>query len=146
MINQSLEEATERSTTVTSLTSAGSRSSTTFRNVYLKIGYQTLAKGGGAKKRFQYRVNRNSPNKFLHLRAIQGHAGESAIDPALQDNTPIPKGFTEDLYHVGNANELKSMIGNGSTPGGTSLKRGRQAVFFTTVKATEDFWHGRNSM
>ena len=105
-----------------------------------------LAKGGGAKKRFQYRVNPNSPNKFLHLRAIQGHSGESATDPALQDNIPIPKGFTEDLYHVGNANEWKSMMGNGSTPGGTSLKRGGQAVFFTTVNPNEDLWHGRHSI
>ena len=39
VINQSLEEATERPTTVTSSKSAGSRSSTTLRNDYLKIGF-----------------------------------------------------------------------------------------------------------
>ena len=83
-------------------------------------------------------MNPNSSNKVLYLRAIQGHSGESAIDPELQDNLLIPKGFTENLYHVGNANELNSMTRNGSTPGGTSLKRGRQAVFFTTVNPTED--------
>ena len=31
-----------------------------------------LAKGGGAKKRFQYCVNPNSSNQFLHLRAMSG--------------------------------------------------------------------------
>ena len=44
MINQSLEEATERSTTVTLLTSAGRRSSTMLRNGYLKIGYKLWQK------------------------------------------------------------------------------------------------------
>ena len=91
MINQFLEESTEQSTTMTSLKSAGGRSSTTLRSGYLKIGYQGLAKGGGAKKRFQYCVNPTSPNQFLYLRAIQGHSRESAIDPALQDNILIPK-------------------------------------------------------
>ena len=102
-----------------------------------------LAKGGGAKKRFQYCVNPNSPNQFLYLRAIQGHSGESAIDPALQDNILIPKGFTEYLYHVGNANELNSIIRNGLIPGGTSLIRGRQAVFFATVSPRTEMARGK---
>ena len=92
----------------------------------------TLAKGGGPKKRCQYCFNPHSSNQFRHLRAIQGHSGESAVDLALQDNVLLPKGFTEYLYHVGNANELNSIIGNGLILGGKSLKRGRQAVFFTT--------------
>ena len=40
VINQFLEETTERSTTMTSLKIAGGRSSTTLRSGYLKIGYQ----------------------------------------------------------------------------------------------------------
>ena len=97
-----------------------------------------LAKGGGARKRFRYCLNPNSSNQFLYLRAIQGHSGESGIDPALQDKILIPKRFTEYLHHVGNANELNSMIRNGLIPGGQSLKRGRQAVFFTTVNPMDD--------
>ena len=50
-----------------------------------------------------------------------------------QDNELLPKGFTEYIYHVGNASEVNSMIRNGLIPGGKSIKRGRQAVFFTTV-------------
>ena len=102
------------------------------RSGHLKIGHQVWQKGGGAKRIFQYCLNPNSSNQFLHLRAIQGHSGESAVDLALQDNVLLPKGFTEYLYHVGNANELNSIIGNGLILGGKGLKRGRQAVFFTT--------------
>ena len=61
----------------------------------------TLAKGGGAKKRFQYCVNPNSSNQFLYFRADQGHSRDNVVDPALQDNVLLPEGFTEYLYHVG---------------------------------------------
>ena len=100
----------------------------------------TLRKGGGAKKRFQHGVNPNSPNQFLYLRAIQGHSVDNAIDLALQDNVLNPKGCTEYHCHVGNANEMNSMIRKGLIPGGTSLKRGRQAVFFTAVNPMEDVY------
>ena len=83
----------------------------------------TLAKGGGAKKRFQYCVNPNSSNQFLYLRAIQGHSGDNAIDPALQDNVLLPKGFTVYIHHVGNASEVNSIIRNGLIPGGKSQER-----------------------
>ena len=52
VINQSLEEATERSTTGISSTSAGRRSSTMLRNGYLKIGYQLWQKGDERRKYF----------------------------------------------------------------------------------------------
>ena len=58
-------------------------------------------------KRFQYCLNPNSCNQFLYLRAIHGHSGDNAVDHALQDNVLSPKGFTEYIYHVGNASELK---------------------------------------
>ena len=51
----------------------------------------TLAKGGGSNKIFQYCVNPNYSNQFLYLRAIQGHSGDYAIDPELQDNVLLPK-------------------------------------------------------
>ena len=46
----------------------------------------TLAKGGGAKKRFQCCVKPKSSNQFLYLRAIQGLSGDNAVDHALHDN------------------------------------------------------------
>ena len=60
-----------------------------------------MSKGGVAKKSFQYCVNPNYSNQFLYLRAIQGHSGNNAIYPALQDNVLLPKRFAEYLHHVG---------------------------------------------
>ena len=57
-----------------------------------------LAKGGGPKKRFQYCLHPNSSKHFLYFRAIQRLSGESAIDPALQDNVLLPDDFTEYIY------------------------------------------------
>ena len=51
----------------------------------------TLAKGGGAKKIFQYCVKPNSSNQSLYFRAIQGHSGDKVVDLALQDNVLLPK-------------------------------------------------------
>ena len=57
---------------------------------------------------------------------------------ALQDNVLLPNGFTEYIHHVGNANELKSIVRNGLILGGKSLRRARQAIFFTTVNPMDD--------
>ena len=97
----------------------------------------TLAKGG-ARKRCQQCLNPNSPHQFLYLRAIQGHSGDNAIDPELQNNVLLPKGFTEYIHFVGNASVLNSIIRNGLIPRGKSLKRGRQAVFITSVNPMKD--------
>ena len=56
-----------------------------------------LEKGGGQNRRFQYCLNPNYPH-FLCFRAIQGHSGEACsgnapIDPALQRNVLVTKGF-----------------------------------------------------
>ena len=118
-INQSLEEATEQSTTVSSSKSAWRRSS----QWLLEDWISALAEGRGAKKIFQCCASQNCSNQFLYLRAVQGHSGDNAIDSALQDNVLLPKGFTGYIYHVGNANELNSFIRNGLMPGGKSLKR-----------------------
>ena len=67
-----------------------------------------------------------------------GHSGNTAIDPTLQDNVLLPKRFTDYIFHVGNASEWNSIIRNGLIPGGKSLKKGRQVVFFTTVNLMED--------
>ena len=101
----------------------------------------TLAKGGGAQKKVSILLEflNSSSNQCLHLREIQGHSGENAIDPTLQDNVLLPKGFTEYIYHVGNASVFNSTIRrNGLIPGGKSLKRGRHAVFFAIVNLMED--------
>ena len=60
------------------------------------------------------------------------------MDPELQENILLPTRFTEYICHIGNASELNFMIRNGLIPGGNSLQRGRQVVFFTTVNPMED--------
>ena len=53
-------------------------------------------------------------------------------------NVQLPEGFTEFMYHVGNISEMHSIIRSGLIPGGRSLKKGRQSVFFTKVKPMDD--------
>ena len=77
--------------------------------------------------------------------AIQGHSGDNAVDPTLQDNELLPKGFTEYIYHIWNANELNSITRNGFTPGGTSLKE-RSGLLHHSEPDGRRIWHGGNSM
>ena len=51
----------------------------------------SMAGGGGQKKRFQYCAD--SSGTILYLRALQGHSGRNLIDPSSQDNVVIPDGF-----------------------------------------------------
>ena len=73
----------------------------------------------------------------MYLRTIQGRSG-STINPALQDNVLLPEGVTEYVHHVGNGKELRSIVNHGLTPGGVSLRTGRQAVFFTVVNPMDN--------
>ena len=82
----------------------------------------TVAKGGGNKKRFQYCTD-PSRQEILYLRALQGHSGRNLIDPSLQDNVSIP---------IGCAIKLHSIIKSGLIPGGQNLSK-RQTAFFLPV-------------
>ena len=102
-----------------------------------------LSKGGGQKKWFQYCLKPKFPHKLQNLRAILGHSGKAysgnaRINPALQDNVLLPKVFTKYVYHVGNGEELRSIVRDGLVPGGFCTKTGRQAVFFTVVNPMDD--------
>ena len=46
-------------------------------------------------------VESDSTRHISNFRASQGHSGGIAIDPELQDNVRLPKGFTEYIHHVG---------------------------------------------
>ena len=93
----------------------------------------SLAEEGGKKKRFQYCLNLFSSNEILYVRAIQGHSGDIFVDPLLQDNIWLPDYFAEDIYHIGNAYEMHSIIQSGLISGGKSNRGDRQSVFFTAV-------------
>ena len=95
----------------------------------------TLEKGrGGAKKKLK---------QFLCLRAIQGHSGDNAIDPELQENILLPKRFTEYIYHVGNANELNSKCINSRRK--QPQKRKTNGVLHYSEPDGGRIWHGGNS-
>ena len=58
-----------------------------------------LARGGGGKKIFLFCMIRTG-TVILYFRAIQGHSGETIVDPTLLDNVLIPKDFFQFIYHV----------------------------------------------
>ena len=137
LIEQSLGKLTEQFYLTTSWKNAGRKSSMVLA-MSLNDWISILTNGGGAKKRFQYCLNPNSSSHSVYLRAIQGHSGDNASDPELQDNVFLPEGFTECIFHVGNASGMNCTIRCGLIPGGRSLKRGRQSVFYTTVNPMAD--------
>ena len=89
-----------------------------------------MAAGGGAKRRYQYCTDVSGI--IFYFRALQGHSGRNLIDPSLQDNVVIQRGFLQHIYHIGCAFNLQSIINNGLTPGGQNSSK-RQTVFFLPI-------------
>ena len=89
-----------------------------------------LAAGGGAKRRYQYCTDVSGI--IICFRALQGHSGRNLIDPSLQDNVVIQRGFFHHIYHIGCAFNLHSIINNGLIPGGQNSSK-RQTVFFLPI-------------
>ena len=69
---------------------------------------------------------------IIYFRALQGHSGRNLIDPSLQDSVIIQSGFFQQIYHVGCAFNLHSIINNGLILGGQNSSK-RQTVFFLPV-------------
>ena len=89
-----------------------------------------LASGGAAKRRYQYCTNVSGI--IFYFRALQGHSGRNLIDPSLQDNVVIHRGFFPHSYHIGCAFHLDSIINNGLIPGGQNSSK-RQTVFLLLI-------------
>ena len=89
-----------------------------------------LAPGGGAKRRYQYCTEVSG--SIIYFRALQGHSGRNLIDPSLQDNVVIQRGFFHHIYNIGCAFNLHSIINNGLIPGGQNSSK-RQTVFFLPI-------------
>ena len=86
-----------------------------------------LSAGGGAKWRYQYCSENAGP--IIYFRALQGLSGRNLIDPSLQDNVIIQSGFFQQIYRIGCAFNLHSVIHNGLILGGQNSSK-RQTVFF----------------
>ena len=89
-----------------------------------------LAARGGAKRRYQYCIDVSGI--IVYSRALQGHTGSNLIDLVLQDNAIIQRGFFQQIYHVGCAFNLHSIISSGLPLGGKNSSK-RQTVFFLFV-------------
>ena len=83
----------------------------------------SLRRGGGVKKRFEYCLDPNSRETVLYLGAIRGHSGESNIDPTVQDNVILPSDFAEHIYHVGSSHDLHSITLSRLVAGGKDVKK-----------------------
>ena len=89
---------------------------------------------GGAKRRFQYCTD--DSGIIIYFGALQGHSGRNLIDPSLQDNVVIQRGFFHHIYHIGCAFNLHSIINNGLIPGGQNSSK-RQTVFFLPIDLSD---------
>ena len=89
-----------------------------------------LTARGGVKRRYQYCTDISGT--IIYFRAFQRHSGRNLIDPSLQDNVIIQRGFFQRICHIGCAFNLHSSINNGLIPGGQNSSR-RQTVFFLPI-------------
>ena len=98
-----------------------------------------FTRGGGTNKRFQFCTNRTG-TVILYFRAIQGHSGETFVDPSLLDKVLIPNNFFEFIYHVGSYLNMHSIIASGLIAGGRIHGRDRQTEFVTAVDPWTKTW------
>ena len=75
------------------------------------------------QERFQYCTD-PSGQEILYLGALQGHSGRNLVDPSLQDNVLIPNNFFENIFRIGCAINLHSIITSGLIPRGQNLSCG----------------------
>ena len=86
---------------------------------------------------FQCCLNPNSFNQFLYLGAIQGHSGDNAFDPALQDNVHLPRREHEWV-------ELQQRKWTGSRKK-KPQERKTSSILHYSEPDRRRFWYGRNS-
>ena len=58
--------------------------------------------------------------------------------PVFYSNSVTFRRLPSYIYHIGNVNDFFSITRSGLIPGGRSLKKDRQSVFFTAVNPTDD--------
>ena len=117
------------------------------RNDYLKTGYQLWLEKEEQRKDFNGVSIQTLPINSCTFEQFKDIQGDNAIDPTLQDNVLLPKGFTECIYHVGNANELNSITRNGLIPGGTKpQERKTSGLLHHSEPDGRRTWHRRNTM
>ena len=76
----------------------------------------------------KYNIGRTIVGYHVYLRALQGHSGRNLIDPSLQDNVIIQRGFFQHIYHTGCAFNLHSIINNGLILGDQNFKQETNSI------------------
>ena len=94
-----------------------------------------LAAGGGARRRFQCCTDNSGV--IVYFRPFQGHSGRNLIDPSLQDNVVIPSEFSKNIYPIGCAFNLHSIINSELIPGSQNSSK-RQTVFFLPIDPRDE--------
>ena len=94
-----------------------------------------LAAGGGSRRRFQYCTDNSG--RIFYFRVLKGHSGNILLDPTLQDNVVIGSGMFRNIYHIGCAFNLHSVINNGLILGSQDSSR-RQTVFFLPIDPRDE--------
>ena len=89
-------------------------------------------KGKRRRKQEKISILYDPSGTIPYLRALQGHSERNLIDPSLQDNVVIQSNFFQNIYHVGCAFNIHSIINSGLIPGGQKSSK-RQTVFFLLV-------------
>ena len=74
---------------------------------------------------------------FQTFPVISEQSRDIHVDLPLQDNVLLPDDFAEHIHHIENGFEMHSITKSGLIPGGRSLKKDRQSVFFN--QDLEDF-------
>ena len=106
-----------------------------FRNISCIAFIGRMVSGKYAWQEEKEEIKEDSSSVLLllvYFRALQGHSGRNLIDLSLQDNVVIQSNFFQDMYHVGCAFNLHSIISSGLIPGGQSSSK-RQTVLFLLV-------------
>ena len=65
-----------------------------------------------------------------NISCISEQSRDIHVDLPLQDNVLLPDDFAEHIHHIENAFEMHAITKSGLIPGGRSLKKDRQWVFF----------------
>ena len=89
-----------------------------------------LEAGGGERRRFQYCTD--ASRTIVYFRVLEGHLGRILNDLSLQDKVVISSNFFQDIYRIGCAFNLDSIINSGLIPEGQSSSK-RQTVFSLLV-------------
>ena len=67
-----------------------------------------LDAGGGEKRRSHYFTD--ASRTIVYFEALEKHLRRIFIDPSLQDNAVIPSNFIQEIYNIGCAFNLHSII------------------------------------